>query len=81
MRSGNGHDVCVTEMAGDSRGAVGKVRSRRCGKHGQMEGGFGALKGIRFKITKGRRETPRTTSVTIWIFSGQTSGSSLAAVR
>lgn len=49
MRSGNGHYVCVTRMAGESWGAVGK------GDQGEMESveGLGALQGIRFRNMKG----------------------------
>lgn len=52
MRSGNGHDVWVTQLAGDSWGAVGKVRSRRWDGCREARG----TRGVRFRVPNRRRE-------------------------
>lgn len=79
MRSGNGHDVWVTQLAGESWGAVGKVRSRRWDGCREARGTRGSE--VPGPEQEERGERRGATSVTLWTFSGQNSGSSWAGVR
>lgn len=54
-------------------GTVGKVRSRRSGRDGQLWEGLGACKGVTCRNMKGG-EKHCSRSRVLWTFSGQNSG-------